>query len=228
MTSFHDSELGEINVRRSKLSRHVRFKVGTDGKLVASVPPLTPLFLLKQSVRGSRKELQELLRKTPSRTYSHGDKIGQSHTLSFVAGPVLRTRIVQRTLIVDVPDSSASTSQQVQSHIREAVIKLLRKEAKVYLDVRLETLAKRHGFRYERIRYTHAETRWGSCSSSGTISLNIALMSLPLELIDYVLFHELSHTRQMNHSPAFWQEVAALDPQYKLHRRILKTKTPNV
>lgn len=228
MTSIHDTELGEIIVRRSRQSRHIRFKVGNDGRLIASTPTLTPLFLLKQTIRSSRTELQALLKRTPVRHYADNDRIGQSHTLHIMSGDALQSRIVKRTLCITVPASSAVDDHDVQAFIRSAVIKLLRKEAKIYLNARLATLAERHGFDYTRIRYTHAETRWGSCSSSGTISLNIALMSLALELIDYVLIHELCHTRQMNHSPAFWQEVATLDPDYSRHRRILKTKSPNI
>ncbi len=228
MTTFHDAQLGEIVVRRSAGARAIRIRVGTDGRLVASAPKLTPLFVIKQTVRSSRQDLQRLLDTGRSRVYRHGDAIGQSHRLRLQAGDALATRFSEREVTVTIPHDSQPDSQLVQAEIRQAVIKLLRKEAKVYLDVRLGVLAKRHGFGYARVRYTHAATRWGSCSSGGTISLNIALMSLPLELIDYVLIHELCHTRQMNHSAAFWQEVAAIDPRYKLHRRQLKTKTPSV
>lgn len=228
MTSFHDSELGEIVVKRSPRTRHVKIRIGTDNRLVVSAPTLMPLFLIKQTVHTSRAELQKMRAQAPPRVYRHGEQIGQSHSLLFTSGATLDTRVIGRTLRVELPEIASPDDREVQAIIRQAVIKLLRKEAKIYLGERLRVLAERHHFRYERVRYTHAATRWGSCSSSGTISLNIALMSLPLELIDYVIIHELCHTRQMNHSNAFWREVAALDPHYKLHRRLLKTKTPNV
>ncbi|MDR2336699.1 MAG: M48 family metallopeptidase [Candidatus Nomurabacteria bacterium] len=107
-------------------------------------------------------------------------------------------------------------------------IDLLRGKAKRFLPVRLRELAKLGGFTYEKVRFSHSSSRWGSCSNNGTISLNIALMKLPPALIDYVLIHELAHTRQMNHSADFWQEVEKYDRNYKKHRKMLKLHSPNV
>lgn len=111
---------------------------------------------------------------------------------------------------------------------RDAAKKLLAKKAKAELPYRLEFLASKYGYRYARCRLSHAGTRWGSCSSSGTISLNIALMQIPAALRDYVLLHELAHLRQMNHSADFWSEVASTDPMYKRHRKALKMFSPSL
>ena len=111
---------------------------------------------------------------------------------------------------------------------RDQKKKLLTKQAKEYLPYRLEYFAKRYGYHYERLRFSHANTRWGSCSSNGTISLNIGLMQVPEKLRDYVLIHELAHLNHMDHSPAFWTEVAAHDKNYKDHRRRLKHYSPGV
>ncbi len=102
----------------------------------------------------------------------------------------------------------------------------LRKKAKYFLPRRLMALAKQFDFSYASVRCSHASTRWGSCTSKGVVSLNIGLMRLPDQLRDYVLIHELCHTRHLNHSPAFWAEVERCDPGYKLHRKMLKNYQP--
>lgn len=111
---------------------------------------------------------------------------------------------------------------------RDAKKKLLTKQAKSYLPYRLDYFAKLYGYTYDKLRFSHANTRWGSCSSNRTISLNIGLMQIPANLRDYVLIHELAHLRHMNHSAAFWQEVEKHDPNYRFHRQQLKNYHPGV
>ena len=111
---------------------------------------------------------------------------------------------------------------------RDAKKKILMKKAKEYLPYRLEYYAKRYGYKYDHIRLSHAGTRWGSCSSNRTISLNIGLMQVPEPLRDYVIIHELAHLNHMDHSPEFWAEVGSHDPHYKTHRDKLKHFSPGV
>ena len=94
--------------------------------------------------------------------------------------------------------------------------------AKEKLVRRLADLAKRYGFTYNRVTIRNQKTRWGSCSVKNNISLNINLAKLPEELTDYVILHELVHTRVKNHSPLFWKEVDKLVGNGKLMRRRLK------
>jgi hypothetical protein len=72
---------------------------------------------------------------------------------------------------------------------------------------RVEQLAQKYGFRYRKVFVRNQRTRWGSCSYKGDISLNIKLVALPPELFDYVILHELAHTKVHNHSPKFWKEL---------------------
>lgn len=91
---------------------------------------------------------------------------------------------------------------------------------------RLEELASEHGFRFNRVFFRRQKTRWGSCSESNNINLNLNLMQLRPELIDYVLLHELTHTKIKNHSRQFWDELSrvlgthakAVDRELRKHR----------
>jgi predicted metal-dependent hydrolase len=80
-------------------------------------------------------------------------------------------------------------------------------EAKKKIVARLKQLAGKHVFAYNRVFIRNQQTRWGSCSHKNNISLNMKLIVLPEELIDYVILHELVHTRVYNHSKKFWSEL---------------------
>lgn len=87
-------------------------------------------------------------------------------------------------------------------------LKPINKEyAKEYLVKRLEELAIKNGFIYNKVAIRNQKTRWGSCSKNNNISLNMQLMNLPVELIDYVILHELVHTKVKNHSKFFWNTL---------------------
>ena len=93
---------------------------------------------------------------------------------------------------------------------------------KAYLSERLNTLAKRHGFQYKKVSFKSMMTRWGSCSAKNNISLNILIAQLPKELQDYIILHELLHTRIKNHSKIFWTELDILIGNAKRIDSILK------
>ena len=126
-----------------------------------------------------------------------------------------------------------TNSTTADARAQQIKLQLLQKRAKAYLPYRLAFLAQKHGFEYSLGKLGLRKTRWGSCTSNKVISLNIALMTLsdgdrPSELIDYVIIHELCHTRHMNHSRNFWEEVAKYDPDFKIHRKKLKSHAPRI
>jgi hypothetical protein len=230
MPTIKDSEFGEIVIRRSPKASSVKLRVAPDGRLRISMPLYAPIFLAKQLVKSNREELRRMLETHDSKpSYEDGMQIGKSHRLNIVA-TTSKTKIARTGLTIMVAlsvEDSIEDSHIVRS-IRDETIKALRIEAKSYLPRRLDFIAKNGGFKYSNLRFSHSGGRWGSCNSKGTISLNIGLMKLPFELIDYVLVHELSHTVEMNHSPEFWKVVARSDPNYKTHRKILKTHSPSI
>lgn len=229
MPTIHDEEFGTITVRKSARATQVRLRVAPDGTLRASLPLYAPLFLVKRLLKTSRHELRALLHQAkPTTQYHDGQLIGKSHTLIVSPGSVLSAKRQRQRIIMTLPAQMALESPEALRTLREAVVGALRAEAKSYLPRRLEYLAKEHNFQFNKVRFSHASGRWGSCSSQGTISLNIALMKLPFELIDYVLLHELAHTEHMNHSPDFWRRVSTADPNYTTHRAALRDETPSV
>lgn len=92
------------------------------------------------------------------------------------------------------------------------------------LPVRTERFSKLIGVSYGKITIRNQKTRWGSCSSKGNLNFNCLLMLLPTEVIDYVVIHELCHRKEMNHSKAFWAEVAKILPDYKIYVQWLKNE----
>lgn len=229
MPSIHDEEFGTIVVRKSVRASQVKLRVGPDGKLKASMPMYAPLFLLKRLVKSSRVQLRAMIQQAqPVSSYSDGQQIGKSHTIIVRPSDTLSVVRSKQQIIVSLPASMDMQAPQVTKAIRTVCIAALRVESKSYLPKRLRYLADQLGFDYQKVRFSHASSRWGSCSSTGTISLNIALMKLPFELIDYVLVHELAHTKQMNHSDQFWNLVSQGDPNYKQHRKLLKNEAPSV
>ena len=143
------------------------------------------------------------------------------YTSDFLAKRFLNTNraAIREKLPIKNPDEQRARDYQK---------KLLMKKAKEYLPYRLEYYAKLYGYKYDKCRLTHANTRWGSCSSNRTISLNIGLMKVPEVLRDYVILHELAHLNHMDHSKAFWAEVGLHDKNYKMHEKKLKMFSPGV
>lgn len=228
----YDEEFGRIRAKRNARAVYVRLKLNQAGELEATLPPRAPLRAVNHLLNEARDEIRGLLEKHAAKTasrYEDGQAIGHSHHLSIVvdeASTKPSRSIKHQMLHVALPYGAEPTSAASQDYIRASVRKTLDKEARSYLPRRLQYLAEAHGMTFESIRYGNQKGRWGSCSSQGTISLNVGLMSLPLELIDYVLVHELCHTRHMNHSTDFWQLVESFLPDYRDLRRALKDVRP--
>jgi predicted metal-dependent hydrolase len=98
---------------------------------------------------------------------------------------------------------------------REVFTGWYRQQARQVFAERVAWYAAKYGFRYARIKITSARTRWGSYSSKGTLSFTWRLVMAPVEIIDYVVVHELAHTLEHNHGKAFWEKVKAIVPDYK-------------
>jgi len=230
MTIITDEEFGEIVVKKRSLAKTVSLKIAPDGRIQITMPPYAPLLAAKALIKTSRKQIRELVSQYREKlSYTENQQIGKSHNLLIqTTAKPSSVKIVGTQILAEINEAESVESATNQQLIRSKILVALRKEAKSYLPRRLSFLAEEHGFSFARSKITHSSSRWGSCSSSGTISLNIGMMNLPFELIDYVIIHELCHTRHMNHSTKFWDEVAKLDPHYKIHRNELKKYSPYI
>ncbi|WP_234266433.1 M48 family metallopeptidase [Hydrogenophaga sp. NFH-34] len=109
-----------------------------------------------------------------------------------------------------------------EAQIRDAAQAWLMRQAQPLFVQRLDHFAPLLGVRYTRLRLSSAGTRWGSASADGTIRLNWRLIHLSPDMLDYVVVHELSHLRHMDHSPQFWDVVASVMPDHAQRRKALQ------
>jgi predicted metal-dependent hydrolase len=101
-------------------------------------------------------------------------------------------------------------------------VERMRAQAKAELPPRLAALAAQHGFQYKRVFIKNNRSNWGSCSSLGNINLNLRLVSLPQELQDYVMLHELCHLKYLNHSPQFHALLESVCPGHRALEKQIK------
>lgn len=120
------------------------------------------------------------------------------------------------------PEGEALDSEKNQKIIKGFLLGLIRKEAKTYLPSRTKELALTHGFHINKVAVKNLKTRWGSCSSKNNINLNIHLMRLPVHLSDFIILHELCHTRHKNHGPQFHELLNRLYGDEKKLNKELK------
>ena len=92
----------------------------------------------------------------------------------------------------------------------ENMIKTLRLEAKKHLPAKVKELSEKHNLNYKKVFIKNLKSRWGSCSAQNNINLNLHLMRLPEKFIDYVILHELAHTKEKNHGKNFWNLLSSL------------------
>lgn len=112
--------------------------------------------------------------------------------------------------------------QLPQNTTRAKLPPLNRYKARIILAARLNQLAKEHGFTYNKFFLRNQKTRWGTCSGKNNISLNMNLIRLPQQLQDYVILHELVHTKHKNHSKIFWTHLDKFVGDAKMLRKKIK------
>ena len=193
-----------------------------DGALVIRAPLRTPEKTIRELVeqkKGWITKKQTEMRKnrpTTARQFAEGETfllMGKSYPLKIVKRQRASLAFEQGIFLL---------AEKFRPLARDAFTRWYKQMAAILLPARIETLAKKHKLQPAKIRITSARTRWGSCSSTGTISLTWRLVMAPPEVIDYVIVHELAHLKIKNHSKSFWEAVESLLPDYKIHLAWLK------
>lgn len=196
--------------------------VHRDGKVLVRAPLRAPerairAFIDSKSNWITEKKLQAAQHVAlPLRKFADGEKfllLGKEISLRLV--PTQSATLVLQDAVFSLSKKALPRALAVFEHWYKGW-------ARQTLTGRVQFFAAQHGFRYEKIRITSARTRWGSCSSRGVLSFTWRLAMAPLEVVDYVVIHELAHLKIKNHSVVFWTEVARLMPDYKRHRDWLK------
>jgi predicted metal-dependent hydrolase len=121
------------------------------------------------------------------------------------------------------PGLRVRTSGGTDRQVGLTLLRWLSRKAAAHLGERLDAVAGETGLDYSKLLLRRQRTRWGSCSATGTISLNVCLMFQRPEVVRYLMIHELCHRRHMNHSPRYWQLVESFEPEWRvLDKELLK------
>ncbi len=216
-----------VTVYKRKASRSLRLSLAPNGQVRVSIPIWAPYSAGLNFAR-SRKKWIKANSHNDSRL-EHGQPVGKAHHLWFVADAAVlqpSTRVRPSQIVVTYPAGLGADHNTVQKAAQTASIRALRQQAEKLLPERLASLAAAHGFGYGSLSIKRLKSRWGSCDQKSNIVLNLFLMQLPWELIDYVLLHELTHTRVLRHGPDFWRELEAVLPKAQALRRSIRQYQP--
>lgn len=223
-------EIGQVILQKRKGARSVRLTVGHDGTLRVSMPTWSPYAVGESFARSKVAWIKQHQITKQQHLFSSGERIGKGHRLRIYheKRAAISTRVTNSEINVRIPASLDPTDEIVQSAIRKAAIRALKQEAKLLLPDRLQSYADKYHFEYRNVDIKLLKSRWGSCSSHKDIALNCYLMQLPWNLIDYVLLHELMHTRIMAHGPRFWDELSAYVADLPDKRKAIREHQPSL
>lgn len=217
MTPHEVDLLGEsvsYEVRRSNEATEPRIDVDIQGVTVVLPPESStdPEALLGDNaawVVEKKRKFDTYQEQVPERRFEEGEDfpfLGDSHEV-----------VVERRSNSDVVDGTFRLADHhvKQTSVKRALETLYRRKARKTFEDRADKYAAKMGVEYEKIEIRNQRTKWGSCSTTGTLGLNWRLMMAPPGVMDYVIIHELAHLRETNHTDAFWSLVSDYDPDYE-------------
>ncbi len=226
MQSIEIAEVGEVEMKKSTKAKRIIISIRPDGRARVTIPTHIPYVIAKQYVLKNKAWLIEHTKNQTTLVLKQNQKIGRDHILVFKPGSKISSRVGPAEITVTAPSETKISDPILQKEALKAATRAIRRQAELYLPSKLYALGKHYGYNFKEVRCKALKTRWGSCSSEGVINLNIWLMQLSDDLIEYVLVHELVHLNHPNHQAGFWNELEQIVPNYKHLRKILKTHSP--
>ena len=197
-------------------------EIKPDGRLIVRAPKTASDALVKSMVAKKAewiaKTQRRLAKQYPNlkeKTYKPGEQfwyLGETYPLYFTDR--------QRPLL-DL-DGSFYLYQGAQNRAKNIFIEWYREETRQITADFIQKYVRQYHFKVNQVRITSALTRWGSCSGKNNLNFTYRLSMAPLDVIDYVVVHELAHLKVRNHSKAFWQTVSEIKPDYEGTRKWLK------
>ena len=207
-----DEDFGQIVIRTRITARNISMRTKPDG-LHVTVPPRCLTSKVLEVIEEYRSQLLKKWEKVTPQALNLGFRIDTPcFHLHLERGKLSHfiVRTEEEGITILCPPQTDFSDKGVEELLRNAIIRALKKSAQAYLPPLLDELAGHYGFKYKKVKITGSKSRWGSCSALGSINLSCYLMLLPPHLMDYVLLHELVHTKEMNHGPKFWEKLDEL------------------
>ena len=225
-----DKDFGKIHfvVRRS--ARNITMRVKEDG-LHVTTPPYRSITALLEAIAPFRERLRNVCSEVKPKPFDLNFSIeAECFRLKLETSPLKNFTVSMRdeTVVIACPAHADFTTDRVQTLVKNAVMRAMRKKAEEYLPPLVQYWSSLFDLPYNKVTISKARSRWGSCSSKRDISLSFYLMLLPAHLMDYVILHELAHTREMNHGSKLWEllnqltdgKALALRKELRMHRPV--------
>ena len=201
--------------------RTIALIIERDGSLTVRAPKRASLqdihgFIQEKAnwIERSREKLKAIVA-TPKKEFADGE------TFLFL-GKDYELRLIPHQRLALHFNSGFTLKASARPRGESVFTKWYKSQALTIFTERVTHYANLHGFSPKQVKVTSAKTRWGSCSANGTINFTWRLVMAPLEVIDYVVLHELAHLKIKNHSPRFWKLVESLCPDFNRHRKWLR------
>jgi len=217
-----------ITYKRSMKAKNLYIKIRPFNDVLVSIP----FFMSKTEAQSFvekksdwiYKKLLDIVQIESSHNKSLNGYKTRHSTVTFKDTTASRAsfRLSKNEISVFVPKSLNESDEQVRKCAHRAINRALLLESEQLLPNRVQELAQKYNLLYNSLTIKYAKTRWGSCSGRNDIMLNPHLLRLNDELIDYVILHELAHTKVKNHSKEFWLTLKNFSAKSKEHDKELK------